>query len=114
VPSADRPADRPADPDARYLLANERTFLAYERTAIGLVAAALAVIHLLDPEWPQQVLGGMLLVAGAVAAVGGYLRFRGVDRAMRAGEPLPSNPAAHLVALAVIICLVAAALSVLV
>ena len=56
----------------------------------------------------------MLLAAGAVSAVGGYLRFRGVDRAMRAGRPLPSNPAAHLVALAVIICLVAAALSVLV
>jgi putative membrane protein len=110
VPSA----DRPAEPDARYLLANERTFLAYERTAIGLVAAALAVIHLLDPEWPQQLLGGMLLAAGGVAAVGGYLRFRGVDRAMRAGRALPANPSAHLVALAVIICLVAAALSVLV
>ena len=78
------------------------------------MAAALAVIHLLDPEWPQQLLGGMLLAAGAVSAVGGYLRFRGVDRAMRAGRPLPANPAAHLVALAVIICLVAAALSVLV
>ncbi len=117
MPSADRP-DQPAgdqiEPDYRFTLANERTFLAYERTAIGLVAAALAVINLLEPEWPEQVLGALLLLAGAVAAVGGYLRFRAVDRALRAGRPLPANPAVHLVALAVVICLVAAAISVLV
>jgi putative membrane protein len=101
------------EPDYRFSLANERTFLAYERTAIGLVAAALAVFHLLDPDWPQRVLGGLLIVAGGVAAVGGYLRFRSVDRAIRAGRPLAANPTAHLLALAVMICLVAAAISVL-
>ncbi len=117
MPSADgsgQPAGDPIEPDYRFTLANERTFLAYERTAIGLVAAALAVINLLEPEWPEQVLGGMLLAAGAVAAVGGYARFRAVDRALRAGRPLPANPAVHLVALAVVICLIAAAISVLV
>ncbi|WP_206050984.1 YidH family protein [Nocardioides speluncae] len=106
-------ADHPTEPDYRFTLANERTFLAYERTAIGLVAAALAVLHLLDPDWPQRLLGGLLIAAGAVAAVGGYLRFRSVDRAIRAGGTLPANPTAHLLAIAVLICLVAAAISVL-
>jgi putative membrane protein len=102
------------EPDYRFTLANERTFLAYERTAIGLVAAALAVFNLLDAEWPERALGALLLVAGAVAAVGGYLRFKGVDRAIRDGRPLPANAAAHLLAAAVVVCLVAATLSVLV
>ena len=60
------------DPDIRFTLANERTFLAYERTAVGLVAAALAVFHLLDPSWPQRLLGLLLLAAAVVAAAGGW------------------------------------------
>jgi putative membrane protein len=60
--------DAPGVPDVRFSLANERTFLAYERTAIGLVAAALAVFHLLDPSLAQKVLGLLLLGAAVVAA----------------------------------------------
>ena len=102
-----------AEPDYRFTLANERTFLAYERTAIGLVAAALAVLHLLDSDWPEQALGGLLLLSGAIAAAGGYARFRMVDAAMKDGRDLPANPALHLLAVAVVLCLVAAAISVL-
>ena len=101
-------------PDYRYTLANERTFLAYQRTSIGLVAASLAVFNLLDEQWAVQLLGALLLTAGAVAAMGGYLRYRGVERAMRSGDVLPANQTAHLLAIAVLICLVAAALSVVV
>ena len=102
------------EPDYRYTLANERTFLAYQRTSSGLVAASLAVFNLLDEQWAVQLLGALLLAAGAVAALGGYLRFRGVERAMRSGDALPANQTAHLLAIAVLICLVAAALSVVV
>jgi putative membrane protein len=111
VPSAE-PRSSAGEPDYRYTLANERTFLAYQRTAIGLVAASLAVFNLLEQAWAPQLLGALLLVAGGVATLGGYLRFRGVERAIRSGEPLPVNQTAHLLALAVVICLVAAALSV--
>ena len=99
------------EPDYRFTLANERTFLAYERTAIGLVAAAVAVLQIFE-GWDHVLLGVALLIAGTVASVGGYLRFRRVDTAIRAGEPLPMNPAVHLLAGAVIVCLLAAALSV--
>ncbi|HEU0041973.1 MAG TPA: DUF202 domain-containing protein [Jiangellaceae bacterium] len=101
------------EPDYRFTLANERTLLAYERTAIGLVAAAIAVLHLFD-GWAETTLGVLLLLAGGVSAVGGYLRFRKVESAINADEPLPANPAVHLLAGAVIVCLVAAAISVLV
>jgi putative membrane protein len=37
------------EPDYRFTLANERTFLAWQRTALGLLAAAVAAVQLL-PE----------------------------------------------------------------
>lgn len=112
MPSADTP-DQPAPvTDYRFTLANERTYLAYERTAIGLVAASVATLHLLS-GWAYGLLGVLLLVAGAIAAVGGYVRFRRVTAAIEAGQELPSNPVAHLLALAVVLCLVAAALGIL-
>ena len=113
MPSAEARSPQ-GEPDYRYTLANERTFLAYQRTSIGLVAASLAVFNLLDEQWAVRLLGSLLLAAGAVAALGGYLRYRGVERAMRSGDVLPANQTAHLLAIAVLICLVAAALSVVV
>jgi putative membrane protein len=107
-------AEQGPGPDYRFTLANERTLLAYERTAIGLVAAGLAAVHLLDAEAFEQVLAALLLAAGAVAVVGGYLRFRRVEAAIAAGRPLPANPAAHLLAGIVVVCVAAAAISVVV
>ena len=66
------------EPDYRFTLANERTFLAYERTAIGLVAASVAVLQIFE-GWDHILLGVALLVAAAVASIGGYLRFRAAD-----------------------------------
>ncbi len=51
------------EPDYRFTLANERTFLAYERTAIGLVAASVAVLQIFE-GWEHILLGVALLVAG--------------------------------------------------
>ncbi|MBJ7356557.1 DUF202 domain-containing protein [Nocardioides sp.] len=105
-------AEGPVEPDYRFTLANERTFLAYERTAVGLVAAGLAVAHLLEGDWGSRLLAALLVGTGGVAAIGGYLRFRDAEAAIRSGEPLPANPALHVLAAAVIVCLVAAAASV--
>lgn len=102
------------EPDIRFSLANERTFLAYERTAIGLVAAALAVFHLLEPSWPQRLLGLFLLASAVVAAGGGWLRFRQADRAIREGRDLPAGSTVHVMALAVLVVIVAAGISVVV
>jgi putative membrane protein len=98
------------DPDARFSLANERTFLAYERTAIGLLVAGTGALHLLDGG-RATVLGLVLLATAVLAAVGGWLRFRSVERAMRAGGPLPASPLPHLVVAGVVLCVVAVALT---
>jgi putative membrane protein len=83
------------EPDYRFTLANERTFLAWQRTALGLLAAAVAVVQLL-PELgvpgARHVLGAALAVLAALTAGVGLWRWQQVDRAMRRGLPLPRHP----------------------
>ena len=95
-------------PDARFTLANERTLLAYQRSAIGLMAAAIAVAHFFGDDVTVLVLALALLGTAAFAAVGGYARYRQVDAALRTGRSISSGSAAHLVSLAVLVCLVLA------
>jgi len=93
------------EPDVRFLLANERTMLAYQRSAIGLMAAAIAVAHFFGDGLLVLALALTLLGTGVFAAVGGYLRFRQVDADMREGRPVGSGYAAHMVSLAVLVSL---------
>ena len=97
------------EPDARFTLANERTLLAYQRSAIGLMAAAIAVAHFLGDDFMVLLLALGLLATGVFAAVGGYLRYRQVDDALRNGRHISSGSAAHLVSIAVLLCLLLAA-----
>jgi putative membrane protein len=82
------------EPDYRFTLANERTFLAWERTALGLLAAAVAVVQLI-PELPipgaRHVLGVLLAVLAALTATVGLRRWERVDYAIRRGMPLPRH-----------------------
>ncbi len=83
------------EPDARYTFANERTFLAWSRTALALVVAGLGVVQLLPPfpgvPWGRHVLGVPLIVFGAVVAVTAYREWGRSQRAMRLGLPLPRS-----------------------
>lgn len=85
-----------AEPDYRFTLANERTFLAWQRTSLGLLAAGLAAFHFL-PEAGHQALGyslgAWLGTLATITAAGGLHRWRRNDTAIRRGSPLP---AAHL------------------
>jgi putative membrane protein len=79
------------EPDYRFTLANERTFLAYVRTALGLDAAGLAVKQFFEPSSVHLRLAlavGVVFLGIAVAALG-YLRWRQTERAMRLDAPLP-------------------------
>ncbi len=83
------------EPDPRFTFANERTFLAWSRTALALVVAGLAVVQLLPP-FPgvpagRHLLGVPLIVLGAVLAVAAYLEWVRDQRALRRGEPLPRS-----------------------
>ncbi len=83
------------EPDARFTFANERTFLAWTRTALALVVAGLAIIQLLPPfpgvPWGRHVIGVPLIVLGAVISMTGYSEWARSQRALRRGEPLPRS-----------------------
>jgi putative membrane protein len=81
------------EPDPRFTFANERTFLAWSRTALALVVAGLAIVQLLPP-FPgvpagRHLLGVPLIALGAVLAIVAYTEWVRNQRALRRGEPLP-------------------------
>jgi putative membrane protein len=80
------------EPDARYTFANERTFLAWTRTALAFIVAGLGIVQLLPPfpgvPWGRHLLGVPLIVIGAVIAVVGYRQWAGNQRALRRREPV--------------------------
>jgi putative membrane protein len=83
------------EPDYRFTLANERTFLAWQRTALGLLAAAVAVVQLvpeLSIPGARHALGLILALLAILTACMGILRWEQVDRAMRRDLPLPRHP----------------------
>lgn len=98
------PGDRTA-PDVRFLLANERTFLAWSRTALALVAAGLASIQVLHPfpgvPWSRDLLGVPLIVLGAVIAAVSYVDFRRNHRALHQRRPLPRSRLPTILAVAI-------------
>jgi putative membrane protein len=100
--AADTSGERP---DYRFSLANERTFLAWVRTALALLAAGIGVIDLPSgiSHRGREALGVLLVVIGLVAAVGSLARWRANDNAIRHGRPLPDSPVMPAVALGVVV-----------
>lgn len=80
--------------DYRFTLANERTFLAWIRTALALIAGGVAVVQLvpaLSIPGIRHALGMVLTAAGGVLAVLAVARWRRVQAAMQEGIELPRS-----------------------
>ena len=80
------------EPDYRFTLANERTFLAWQRTGLGLLAAAVGLVHYVPAlcvPGARQVLGASLGALALFTVAAGLHRWKQVDRAIRQGLPLP-------------------------
>ena len=84
------------EPDPRFSLANERTLLAWIRTALALVGAGVVIdaVDLDVSDTTQRVVGALLVVLGGLTAVGAWLRWASIERALRNGRALPGLPLA--------------------
>jgi putative membrane protein len=99
-----------SEPDPRFTLANERTFLAWVRTGLALTAGGVALEALaldIHPGW-RLAASILLLAAGTATPVLAWFGWRHTERAMRLGRPLPATP------MALVLSLVGAATAVLV
>ena len=81
------------EPDPRFTLANERTFLAWIRTALALVAGGVALEALVVPIEPGYRVSAstLLLVMGGVLPLIAWRDWAVTERALRRGRPLPAS-----------------------
>lgn len=96
----DRPADRRfprsvfgtgSEPDPRFTLANERTFLAWLRSGLALMAAGVALhaFELPMSSVPRSVAAILFVALGIGATVNAWVGWARVERAIRRQRPLP-------------------------
>ena len=88
------PGQSEQEPDYRFSLANERTYLAWIRTALALVGAGVAVIRFLPPlpvPGAREVLGAGLVLVGTLMAASSHRRWRRIEHALRTATPLPRS-----------------------
>ena len=79
------------EPDPRFTLANERTYLAWIRTSLALIGGGLAAGQLIEfqSEVARLLVALPPIVLGAALALTSYRRWEANQRALRLGEPLP-------------------------
>ncbi len=90
------------DIDIRFLLANERTLLAWIRTGLTLIAGGVAVAFIAtDPGYGAVAGIGAIAFGGALAIIG-YIRYQVADVAIRTGKLPPRGVGSLFVVLGVI------------
>jgi putative membrane protein len=97
------------EPDPRFTLANERTFLAWIRTSLALLAGGIAVEAFSSDVFLEPVRRGLsvlLLLLGMILSAGAAVRWLRVEGSLRTNRPLPLPLIAPLLAAG---CAVAAA-----
>lgn len=80
------------EPDPRFTLANERTFLAWIRTSLALLAGGIAIEAFTAGLFLEPVRKGLavvLLLLGMLLSAGSAVRWLRVERSMRNKAPLP-------------------------
>jgi putative membrane protein len=85
--------DEGEDPDPRFTLSNERTFLSWTRTALALIAAGVALEAFDLPALGaggRRAIATVLLLLGAALAIGSFRRWLNTERAMRNRVSIPA------------------------
>ncbi len=80
------------EPDPRFSFANERTFLAWIRTSLALLAGGIALEALpLDmSEVFTTTIAAALIATGIVSSAHAWWSWYRSEKAMRMGQPLPA------------------------
>lgn len=84
--------EEPVAVDHRFILANERTFLAWMRTSLGLIAGGVALDQFVaagSGAGPIRVIALVVIVVGAFVASLGVRQWHRADVAMHGGQPMP-------------------------
>lgn len=105
------------EPDPRFLQANERTFLAWMRTALAIGAAGMAIAGLApdtEPVWVRGAISVALATLAVTLMMWAVRRFRAADSALRHGTPLPQLHGAPVIAFALALLVVASVVALLV
>jgi putative membrane protein len=92
--------------DYRMSFAAERTYLAYIRTSLALLATGVAVVGALPDaghEGVRRIMGVALVLAGLITAVGARSRWRRVEAIMQSGGVLPRSAVDLMAVVAVVI-----------
>jgi putative membrane protein len=92
------------EPDPRFTLANERTFLAWVRTSLAFLAGGLALEAFAFESFPdplRKALAVFLVALGMLISAGAAVRWVSVESSMRHGRPLPLPITVPLVGLGV-------------
>ena len=100
-----RTDDEGTEPDYRFTLANERTFLAWMRTSLALLAGGIALEEVageFSTAGTRTALAVTAVVFSLALAVSAFVRWRQVQRAMRRDEPLPHPWAVPLLATGIV------------
>ncbi|MFT4110409.1 YidH family protein [Propionicimonas sp.] len=85
---------RGTEPDARFSLANERTFLAWISVGLALISVGVGLESLaLNLQPGYRLAASVLLVLGGIGCpVQAWFGWRQVETALREGRPLPFTP----------------------
>lgn len=104
-----------SEPDPRFTLANERTFLAWIRTALACIAGGVAIDAVALPlaEPIRVATSVVLLLLGLLIPVLAWIGWSGAERALRLERPLPGSPAIVALAAGVLVVAVLVVLGVL-
>jgi putative membrane protein len=102
------------DVDARFLLANERTLLAWVRTGLALQAGGVGVFQVADRLAARELIALALLALGMACHCAGWWRYRVADRQLRLNRLPNRGVAPDLVALVIVLLSLAMAVALLV
>jgi len=100
-----------SEPDPRFTLANERTFLAWIRTSLAFLAGGTALEAFAADAFPSPLrtwLAVLVIGVGILIAAGAAVRWIRVERSMRESRPLPLPAIVPLLGLGAVIASIAA------